>query len=105
MRRNATAALYDRRAWRRRAKAHLKSEPLCRMCWAEGNKVVAAEICDHIIPHRGDLQLFWFGELQSLCVRHHNATKQQIEVLGFRKDIGEDGFPIDKENHPFCKSK
>jgi hypothetical protein len=38
----------------------LAVEPLCRMCQAEG-RTTAANIADHITPHRGDLDLFWHG--------------------------------------------
>ncbi len=59
-----------------------------------------ADVADHVIPHKGDEQLFWFGELQSLCKPHHDGTKQQQELRGFSSDIGNDGFPID-DQHPF----
>jgi 5-methylcytosine-specific restriction protein A len=36
--------------------------------------VTAAHATDHIIPHKGDLDLFWDSDnWQSLCERHHNA--------------------------------
>jgi len=32
-----------------------------------------AMIVDHIIPHKGDMDLFWNkANWQSLCERHHN---------------------------------
>jgi hypothetical protein len=40
------------------------------------------------------------GELLSLCVPCHNATRRQIELRGYHTDIGFDGFPTDP-NHPF----
>jgi hypothetical protein len=46
--------------------AQLAAEPLCRMCLAAG-QIQAANIADHVVPHRGDLDLFWNGALQSLC--------------------------------------
>jgi hypothetical protein len=30
------------------------------------NRVSAATIADHVIPHKGDYRLFWEGTLQSL---------------------------------------
>lgn len=92
---------YDHRRWRKRAKAQLQAEPLCRMCAVEG-RVMAAQVADHIKPHRGDYQLFWFGELQSLCEACHNRTKRQLELIGFTKDVGLDGLPLDPV-HPFNK--
>jgi len=69
------------------------------MCLQEG-RVERAVIADHVIPHRGDVNMFWLGSLQSLCVTHHSKTKQQIENKGYSRDIGADGFPSDPE-HPF----
>ena len=31
---------------------------------------------------KGNYDLFWHGELQSLCAFHHNKTKQRIERKG-----------------------
>jgi len=36
-------------------------------------------LVDHVIPHRGDAGLFWFGELQSLCKHCHDSKKQRAE--------------------------
>jgi hypothetical protein len=41
----------------------------------------------------------WFGELQSLCKFHHDSAKQQEEKMGYRSDIGADGWPMDPR-HP-----
>jgi hypothetical protein len=71
------------------------------MCEAKG-LVVAAEIADHIEPHKGDPFKFWFGKLQSLCLNCHNAEKQQIENRGYTKTIGIDGWPVDPL-HPVSK--
>ena len=74
---------------------------LCVMCLAEDkHNVVVARVADHIIPHKGDPYLFWFGALQGLCRQHHNRSKQQLEVKGYTDDIGADGYPLDKK-HPF----
>jgi 5-methylcytosine-specific restriction protein A len=63
--------LYDRR-WRKVAAAQLAAHPLCAECLRLG-RVTPAEEVDHVIPHRGDLQLFWNAPLQSLCGPHHKA--------------------------------
>jgi hypothetical protein len=72
------------------------------MCLVE-NDYVPATIVDHVIPHRKDLNLFWFGELQSLCITHHNNSKQFLEKRGYLKDIGPNGWPIDPK-HPVNKA-
>ncbi len=71
LRGGADARGYDAR-WRKARKLFLQQHPLCVLCQAEG-KIVAATVVDHIIPHRGDQQLFWdHDNWQSLCERHHN---------------------------------
>jgi hypothetical protein len=72
---------YGSQRWRRRAKAQLAAEPLCRMCQADG-RIEAATVADHIVPHRGDWAAFWEGELQSLCAHHHNSDKHSQEAGG-----------------------
>lgn len=85
--------------WRRRRIAQLAAEPLCRFCRQRG-RVTAATVADHVIPHKGDPDLFWHGELQSLCADHHDRDKQQQERIGYSTAIGADGWPVDP-SHPF----
>jgi hypothetical protein len=87
--------------WKTRAHAQMRVHPLCKHCLEKG-LVVAAVIADHVEPHRGDWNSFWLGKLQSLCKRCHESGKKYAEQRGFRSDIGEDGWPIDK-NHPTYK--
>jgi 5-methylcytosine-specific restriction enzyme A len=54
-----------------------------------------AQVADHVVPHNGDVVLFWTGELQSLCQEHHRGTKKEMEYQGYSSDIGVDGWPID----------
>ncbi|MFW2541521.1 HNH endonuclease [Primorskyibacter sp. 2E107] len=71
---------YKRKAWcgpgGRRA-VQLAKEPLCRLCPPFSRQ--RATIADHIVPHREDHALFWFGELQSLCKSCHDIKKQRAE--------------------------
>lgn len=65
--------------WRRVRAEHLKSESLCRACKAR-SLYVPADVVDHVIPHRGDMKLFWDPDnLQSLCAHCHNSEKQRQE--------------------------
>jgi 5-methylcytosine-specific restriction enzyme A len=99
-----TGRLYDKKEWHRRRRLQLKIEPLCRFCKKEG-RVVAARHVDHIIPHKGDVHLFWDeGNIQSLCVTCHNKVKKQIEINGYTTIIGEDGYPMD-DNHPVNRER
>jgi 5-methylcytosine-specific restriction enzyme A len=43
------------------------------------NRVTAARVADHITPHKGDAQLFWYGPLQSLCTECHNTIKKKLD--------------------------
>jgi hypothetical protein len=42
--------------------------------------------------------------LQSLCEPCHNSAKRQIELRGYRFDIGVEGYPTDP-NHPFNRAR
>lgn len=71
--RNLYNKLYNNRRYRRLRSLFLQSNPLCIEC-KKNNKVVAAEVLDHIIPHRGNVELFWDeNNWQSLCKTCHNA--------------------------------
>jgi 5-methylcytosine-specific restriction endonuclease McrA len=89
---------YNKERWRRIAKQQLMAEPLCRLCAGRG-LVTPATIADHIVPHAGDVEAFWGGELQSLCVPCHQSPKRMLEGRGYLPDIGLDGLPIDRR-HP-----
>jgi 5-methylcytosine-specific restriction enzyme A len=68
--------------WRKRRRIFLAEHPLCEECRRAG-KVVAASVVDHVVPHRGDLTLFWDeANWQALCERHHNQ-KTATEDGGF----------------------
>jgi hypothetical protein len=94
--------LYHTQRWRRRARAQLLDEPLCRACKATG-KIVAATTADHIIPCGDEAQAFWQGELQSLCDLCHQA-KRQVERHGkpWTPKLGASasGQPLDP-HHPW----
>lgn len=89
---------YSLQSWRRRAKHQLTIEPLCALCEARGI-LSSASIADHNPPHKGDYNAFVLGPLQSLCAECHNK-KWADDRHGYRRDIGDDGFPLDPK-HPF----
>lgn len=93
--------LYNTRAWKVARQRQLQDEPLCRMCRDDG-LITAASVCDHIEPHKGDRVKFFAGPFQSLCKRHHDGEKKQIEMRGFSKRIGGDGWPV-CSSHPANK--
>lgn len=86
-------SLYGTYRWQKKRRALLDAEPLCRFC-AERGEVTPATVADHVIPHRGDEDLFWNGELMPLCKRCHDSDKQRVERGGkARVKIGVDGWP------------
>lgn len=59
--------------WRRESKAHLDAHPLCVPCEKQGI-TKAAGLTDHIIPHKGNYELFWDqSNWQSMCNDCHEA--------------------------------
>ena len=65
-------------AWRKARKAYIIRHPLCAICGAPATDV------DHIIPHRGDKELFWdSGNWQSLCHECHSRKS-----YGERRNTG-----------------
>jgi 5-methylcytosine-specific restriction endonuclease McrA len=67
------------------------AHPVCKFCLERGI-VTAANVVDHVVPHKGDWTDFVTGELQSLCEPCHNSAKRQIELRGYRCDVGIDGY-------------
>lgn len=62
-------------AWQKARAGFLRSHPSCAMCGA------AASVVDHIVPHRGDQDLFWrHSNWQALCTPCHSGPKQRAEV-------------------------
>ena len=91
----AWQALYNTTRWRKLRLIHLGSEPLCRMCMDEG-RITPATICDHVVPHKGDPDLFFAGPFQSLCKPCHDRHAQSRDRTGKPPPvIGLDGWPID----------
>ncbi|MFF2156316.1 HNH endonuclease signature motif containing protein [Paenibacillus chitinolyticus] len=60
----------------------LRKLPLCKYC-KEAGKLTPSSVVDHIIPHRGNKELFWDrANWQPLCKSHHDA-KTAKEDGGF----------------------
>ena len=73
---------YDAR-WVKVRLLHLSSEPLCRLCAAQG-RVTAADLVDHILPIADGGAVLDEDNLQSLCRRCHDA-KTAEDVAKRRK--------------------
>jgi 5-methylcytosine-specific restriction protein A len=58
--------------WQRARAGYLLSHPYCAACECDG-KITLANVVDHIVPHRGDMALFWrAANWQPLCTTCHN---------------------------------
>lgn len=58
--------------WRAERARFLRHNPLCAECLRHG-RVTPATVVDHIIPHRGDMTLFWDqNNWQPLCKQCHD---------------------------------
>jgi 5-methylcytosine-specific restriction endonuclease McrA len=58
--------------WQTARRQYLADNPLCVECHAQG-RIKAAQVVDHIQPHKGDQKLFWRrSNWQALCKFHHD---------------------------------
>jgi 5-methylcytosine-specific restriction protein A len=70
-RKSASQRGYNAR-WQKARLWWLRQHPLCAECAREG-VVRAADVVDHVVPHRGDEVLFWdVDNWMSLCKRCHD---------------------------------
>ena len=60
---------------------------------------------DHVEPHKGDQQKFFFGELQSLCKLHHEGAKKREDARGYSTQIGADGWPVDPRHPVYSRDR
>lgn len=50
---------------------------------------VAADLVDHVEPHKGDMTKFWDATMwQSCCRWHHDVVKQRLEKMWAKGLIG-----------------
>ena len=90
---------YGTKRWLARRGQQLRENPLCSTCGGK-DRIEPATVADHVIPHRGDQYLFWYGVLQSLCKPCHDHKTSVIEGRGWSDEVGEDGYPTDP-THPW----
>jgi 5-methylcytosine-specific restriction protein A len=79
---------YDYR-WQQASKMFLVSHPLCVECEREG-RITAASLVDHVVPHKGNQQLFWDeSNWQPLCKEHHDIkTAKEDGAFGNKIKTG-----------------
>ncbi len=71
--------------WQKASKAYLRAHPIAVDWFKEHQgRVYAAEVVDHIVPHRGDMKLFWDPKnWQGLTKKDHDR-KTALKDGGFR---------------------
>jgi 5-methylcytosine-specific restriction enzyme A len=76
--------------WQQARARYLSKHPLCAHCEAAGKVTIATDL-DHIVPHKGDMALFWDSDgWQGLCKSCH-SIKTATEDGGFG-NIGPGGY-------------
>ncbi len=72
--------------WSKARKTYLAKRPWCEECERQSKRAPAAEV-DHIIPHCGDMVLFWSkNNWQGLCKSCHSTkTAQKDGGFGNKK--------------------
>ena len=84
-----TRRLYWTARWRAIAKHQLILVPLCEECERD-DRVTPATVCNHKIPHRGDVVRFWSGPFESLCKPCHDGVvqaREAAELLGQHQSL------------------
>lgn len=80
--------LYQEIGWFKLRAHHLKRHSRCNFCGELG------QVVDHIIPHKGSRRLFFDpSNLQTLCKKCHDSTKQKME-RSTQAGSNLDGTPI-----------
>lgn len=98
MKRNEYHHLYNTTRWRKIREQQLRKEPLCEMC-LQDRRIENATVCDHVEPHKGDVEKFYAGPFQSLCKVHHDSAKAIQESRGVLPGGDAAGRPIDPNHH------
>ena len=74
---------YGRR-WQATSKGFLRSHPLCQCpdCDEGHKQLTAATVVDHVIPHRGDMALFWDPHNWQAMAKRCHDRKTWRETIG-----------------------
>jgi len=62
----------------------LRIHPICECkdCKKSG-RIIAAEVVDHVIPHKGSYELFWDPNNHQAMSKRHHDRKTALEDGGF----------------------
>lgn len=76
--------------WDKASAGFKLKHPVCLGCEAIG-RVTATAVTDHVIPHKGDMSVFWDARhWQPACSWHHDVVKQRLELMQARNEISVD---------------
>jgi 5-methylcytosine-specific restriction protein A len=93
--------LYASHRWRR-ASERFRASPegaLCIDCRARG-VITPSAITDHIVPHCGNLDLFWDPRnFAPRCWGCHSAKTRSDQTGKPRRGCDQDGVPLDRNHH------
>jgi 5-methylcytosine-specific restriction protein A len=72
--------------WQKVSKAFLKAHPLCQCdeCQEGKLRLKVSQVVDHIIPHRGDMNLFWNRKNWQAMAKECHDRKTATQDGGFK---------------------
>lgn len=86
---------YGLAPWKRARLRFLAENPLCVECQRQGRITPANEV-DHIVPHKGNRELFWNRDnWQGLCSQCHSAKTMRENNEAW----GRGGEKVEKDRH------
>ncbi len=76
--------------WQKVSKAFLRAHPLCQCpdCQEGKLRLKPSEVVDHIIPHKGDMSLFWDPSNWQAMAKECHDRKTATEDGGFTGKVG-----------------
>lgn len=70
--------------WQKTSKAYLQAHPIAVDWFGEhGGRIYPAEVTDHIVPHKGDMTLFWDPKNWQGLTKADHDRKTAMEDGGF----------------------
>jgi 5-methylcytosine-specific restriction enzyme A len=87
--------------WGKAARRFLKHHPTCARFGIDPKCKGLSEQVDHIVPHKGDLRLFWDRRnWQGLCKPcHSRKTLAERRARPVQNRVDLDGMPLDPAHH------
>ena len=80
-----------RKDWEKLSKDFLATHPFCVACYKKGILTKASET-DHIIPHKGNIELFYdIKNLQALCKSCHSKKTNREDTIRHKRYLQNKG--------------